>query len=123
MSPIKEGSLLWSPSREVKQAANLSHYMTWLAQNSGRQFATYQELWLRSVDDLEGFWGSLWDYFGIVANKQPTAVLGRREMPGAQWFPGAELNYAENFFARMEPERPAMIYQAEEGPATEISWA
>ena len=129
MNPIEEGTLLWLPSREVKQAANLSHYMTWLAENRGRHFATYQELWQWSVDDLDGFWGSLWDYFGIVAGKQPIAVLGRREMPGAQWFPGAELNYAQNFFGRMPTpsrpgdNRPAMIYQDEEGPAIEVSWA
>jgi len=123
MNQIEEGSPLWRPSPEVRRAANLSHYMAWLAQNQGRRFDTYQELWQWSVDDLAAFWGSLWDYFGIVAGKQPSAVLVRREMPGAKWFPGAELNYAQNFFARMQHDRPAMIYQAEDGPAVEVSWA
>jgi acetoacetyl-CoA synthetase len=122
MSQIEEGDLLWRPGDEVKQAANLTHYMAWLAEHGGRRFATYQELWQWSVDDLAGFWGSLWDYFNVVAMEQPAAVLGRREMPGAQWFPGAKLNYAQNFFARAWKDGPAMIYQAEEGPAVEISW-
>ncbi|MGD8856778.1 MAG: acetoacetate--CoA ligase [Chloroflexota bacterium] len=129
MSQIKEGDLLWRPSDQVKRAANLTHYMNWLAERHGRRFDTYQDLWAWSVNDLAGFWGSLWEYFDVVATEQPSAVLGRREMPGAQWFPGARLNYAQNFFARApDPDgsgddRPAMIYQAEEGPAEEISWS
>ncbi len=123
MSQIEEGDLLWRPSDEVKLAANLTHYMEWLAEQRGRRFDSYQALWAWSVDDLAGFWGSLWDYFDVVATKQPTAVLGRREMPGAEWFPGAKLNYAQNFFARSWDDRPAMIYQGEEGPAVEISWS
>ncbi|HSG18090.1 MAG TPA: acetoacetate--CoA ligase [Anaerolineae bacterium] len=122
MSQIKEGDLLWRPSQDVVSDANLSHYMTWLAETQDQRFDTYRELWQWSVDDLPGFWGSLWDYFGIVASAQPSAVLGRRAMPGAQWFPGAELNYAQNFFARMNHDRPAMIYQAEDGPLIEVSW-
>jgi acetoacetyl-CoA synthetase len=59
----------------------------------------------------------------VAAAEQPAAVLGQRVMPGAQWFPGARLNYAENFFARAGHHRQAMIYQAEEEPAVEISWA
>jgi acetoacetyl-CoA synthetase len=123
MSQIKEGDLLWRPSADVQQAANLSHFMTWLAKHRGRRFDTYQELWQWSVDDLAGFWGSLWEYFDVDASRQPTAVLGRREMPGAEWFPGAALNYTENFFARSWDDRPAMIYQSEAGPAVEIGWA
>ncbi len=123
MSQIAEGDLLWRPGNEVQQAANLTHYMDWLAEQRGRRFATYQELWQWSVEDLAGFWGSLWAYFDVVAAEQPTTVLGQREMPGAQWFPGAKLNYAQNFFARAWSDRPAMIYQAEEGAAVEIGWA
>jgi acetoacetyl-CoA synthetase len=123
MSQINEGDLLWRPGEMVKRAANLSRYMSWLAENRGLRFASYQELWRWSVDDLAGFWGSLWEYFDVAATEQPSTVLGRREMPGAQWFPGAELNYAQNFFARAWDDRPAMIYQAEEGPAVEIGWA
>jgi acetoacetyl-CoA synthetase len=56
----------------------------------------YDELFRWSVDDLEGFWQAIWDFFGLQAHTPHTRVLGRREMPGAEWFPGATLNYAEH---------------------------
>src|SRR5690606_40409479 len=59
-------------------------------------FADYHELWQWSVDDLDGFWASIWDYFEVIAHTPYTSVLGERTMPGATWFPGATLNYAEH---------------------------
>ena len=62
----------------------------------GLTFADYDALWRWSVTDLAGFWRSIWDYFDVVAHTPPTATLADRRMPGARWFPGATLNYAEN---------------------------
>jgi len=59
-------------------------------------FADYDALWQWSVTDLDGFWRSIWDHFEVVAHTPPTATLAERAMPGARWFPGATLNYAEN---------------------------
>ncbi len=123
MRAIREGDLLWQPSAAVRAEANLSHYLDWLAEGQGRRFADYEALWRWSVDDLDGFWGSLWDYFDIVASAPPEAVLAERRMPGARWFPGARLNYAENLFARRWDDRPALLYQAEDGPLTPVTWA
>ncbi|HEY2133080.1 MAG TPA: acetyl-coenzyme A synthetase N-terminal domain-containing protein, partial [Acetobacteraceae bacterium] len=94
MSAVKEGELLWTPSAQRVARANLTHYMAWLAER-GRSFDSYMALWQWSVDDLEGFWGSLWEYFDIRASQPYDRVLGRRSMPGAEWFQGARLNYAE----------------------------
>jgi acetoacetyl-CoA synthetase len=58
-------------------------------------FSTYADLWQWSVRDLEGFWSSIWDHFQVIAHTPPSAVLAERKMPGARWFPGATLNYAE----------------------------
>jgi acetoacetyl-CoA synthetase len=122
MSQITEGSLLWQPTPEVIENANLTHYMRWLVQNRGLSFTTYPELWQWSVDYVADFWQSLWDYFHIKASKQPEAILPKKEMPGAKWFVGAELNYVENIFEKVTAERPFLHYKAEDQPLIAISW-
>ncbi|MFC0106241.1 acetoacetate--CoA ligase [Kibdelosporangium aridum] len=74
----------------------LGRYLRWLADERGQQFADYQQLWRWSVTDLAGFWSSIWDFCGVRAHTPYEQVLGSREMPGAQWFTGATLNYAEH---------------------------
>ncbi|MCB0047091.1 MAG: acetoacetate--CoA ligase [Caldilineaceae bacterium] len=123
MTTITEGSLLWQPSPEQIANANLTRYMNWLRAERGLDFADYLGLWQWSVDDIDGFWASIWDYFGVVASAPYTGVLGKRTMPGAEWFPGARLNYAENLLSKAADTRPAILYQAEGGALSEISWA
>ncbi len=123
MTSITEGSLLWSPTPAVKANANLTQYMNWLAQTRGLQFSDYPTLWRWSVTRVEDFWQSVWDYFDVRASQPPTAVLDERIMPGARWFSGAKLNYAENFFARQWADRPAIYYQPEDAPLQTLSWA
>ena len=123
MNPITEGSLLWEPSESVKANANLTHYMQWLRQTRGLVFQTYAELRQWSVTEAADFWQSIWDYGGVIASQPPTAILADRRMPGAQWFVGARLNYAENFFARPHPaDQPAILYKAEDEPARALGW-
>ena len=62
--------------------------------HAGARVRDYHELWRWSVEDLEGFWGALWDWFEI--GTRPTSACSASEMPGAEWFPGATLNYAEH---------------------------
>jgi len=71
---------------------------------------------------LEDFWASLWDYFHIQAVQSYSTVLVERTMPGAQWFLGAELNDAEHVFRNATPSRPAVLFQSERHPLTELSW-
>lgn len=122
MQELVEGSLLWAPSTEAIDKANLTHYLAWLHENKKLSFATYQELWHWSVTEIEAFWATLWDYFAIIASTPYRAVLAERTMPGAQWFVGAHLNYAENFFRHRHTTQPAILYQAEAGPLTTLSW-
>jgi acetoacetyl-CoA synthetase len=97
-----QGDVLWTPSPELREASELGRFLRWLRTERGLDFGDYDELWRWSVDDLEGFWGSLWDFFEIRAQVPYERVLGSREMPGAVWFPGARLNYAEHMFGRDE---------------------
>ncbi|MBX6396045.1 MAG: acetoacetate--CoA ligase [Alicyclobacillaceae bacterium] len=122
MATIPEGTLLWEGSESFKRSTNLYRYMNWLAETRNLAFQTYHDLWNWSVSDLEGFWASIWDFFQIRASKPYSRVLETRTMPGAKWFPGAELNYAEHALRHASAERPAILFQSEIRPLTSISW-
>lgn len=91
-----DAEVLWSPPDDVLETTRIGDYLRWLERTRGLAFADYDALWRWSVDDLEGFWSSLWDYFGVRSHTPYTAVLSGRTMPGARWFEGATLNYAEH---------------------------
>ena len=119
---ISEGTILWEPGEDVVSRANMTRYMQWLATEKGLGFGDYNSLWQWSVANIEDFWQSLWEYFDIRASKSYSTVLAKRHMPGAQWFTGAQLNYAEHVFRHQTPERPALIFQSEIRPLMEMSW-
>ena len=121
-TPVSEGTLLWEPSEQMQEQANIRQYMQWLAREKGLHFTTPDELWAWSVEKLEDFWASIWDYFHIKASKPYQTVLVERKMPGAQWFTGAQLNYAEHVFRNATSNRPAALFKSEAQPLTEISW-
>jgi acetoacetyl-CoA synthetase len=118
------GDLLWTPGPDRIARANITAFSQWL----GRETASYDELWHWSVTDLDGFWQAVWDYCGVQASVRPAAVLGSRTMPGADWFPGARLNYAEHVLrnARLGTDaqsETALYYQSETAPLAALSWA
>ncbi len=90
--------LLWTPSQERIERATLTRYQRWLADERGLAFEDYQALWQWSVDELEDFWRSLLEFFAV---ELPGAdrVLADASMPGARWFEGARVNYAEHAFS------------------------
>src|SRR5262249_40574617 len=96
MNQIKEGTTLWEPSEERKARSRLAAYMAWLRAERRLSFSTYDELWRWSVTELEAFWESIWEYFGVKSETPYRAVLSVRQMPGARWFEGASINYAEH---------------------------
>ncbi|MDR7279223.1 acetoacetate--CoA ligase [Catenuloplanes atrovinosus] len=90
------GTTLWSPPADVREHSRIGAYLAWLERERGLRFADYRALWEWSVADLPAFWSSIWDHFGVHAYDPPHAVLPDPAMPGARWFPGATLNYAEH---------------------------
>jgi acetoacetyl-CoA synthetase len=114
--------ILWEPSAERIERATLTRYQRWLADERGVETDDYASLWRWSVDELEAFWQSLWDFFGVRASTPPTAVLGSREMPGAEWFPGAELSYAEHIFAGKADDEVAIRHASETRELAELTW-
>jgi acetoacetyl-CoA synthetase len=117
----QEGQLLWQPSVDRVARANLSHYLAWLAQR-GRRIDSYAALWQWSIDDLEGFWASVWDYFEIRTSQPYERVLARAAMPGAQWFPGARLNYAQHALRHEREGAEALLYLSERRGLQSLSW-
>ncbi len=79
--------LLWRPSRERIERATLTRYTAWLERTRGFRFDDYEALWRWSVAELEEFWRSIVEFADVRFSAPPEAVLGRRELPGAQWFP------------------------------------
>ena len=113
----------WQPSAETIRAAKLTAFADWLERERGLRFTDYDALWRWSVDDLEGFWSAIWDYFAIPCTTPRGRVLGDARMPGARWFPGVTLNYVEQVFRHATTDRPAIVARNEAGVNREIAWA
>ncbi|MGZ6642968.1 MAG: acetoacetate--CoA ligase [Solirubrobacteraceae bacterium] len=122
MPAASRGAVLWTPSEEIVERATLTRYERWLAEERDLHFDSYAELWDWSVRDLEGFWSSIWEFCEVRASQSYDRVLGNREMPGAEWFKGARLNYAEHIFARERPHDVAIIHRSETRPDGELTW-
>jgi acetoacetyl-CoA synthetase len=118
---VQEGSVLWAPSADQVQATRLAEYQRWLADQRGLHLHEYQSLWQWSVDELDSFWRTVWDFFEVRADGAPEPVLASRQMPGARWFPNARLNYAEHVFRNATDTRPAIVARNEAG-VREVSW-
>ena len=112
---------LWAPSAERAAGSALAGYMTWLGESRGLSFDSYQDLWRWSVDELEEFWQSLTEYFGVRWHLTPQQVLIDRRMPGAEWFPGGTLNWAEHALLG-EGESTVVVYRSESGERAEWSF-
>ncbi len=116
-----ENKVLWRPPFEFIQNSNLKKYKNWLRREKGLDFDGYSKLWQWSVDQLEDFWESIWEYFEIQYTGDYTQVLSGHEMPGVDWFQGTQLNYAEHIFRKRSEDRQAIIFQ-NEWLRRDISW-
>jgi acetoacetyl-CoA synthetase len=105
---------LWEPPPDMVERAVMTRYMR------DRGFEDYGALWQWSVDDLEGFWASIWEFFGVEGSYE--RVLGSTEMPGAEWFPGARVNYAEHLFRGKDPDAVAIVHASELREQAELTW-
>ncbi len=90
--------IIWKPSAKRKNSSSMKCFMDWLRDERDLSFADYNELWEWSVDDLEGFWRSIWDYFGLKSSTTFSKVIDAEKMPGASWFKGANVNIVYEIF-------------------------
>ena len=96
MAELHEGDVLRPVPDDARATTLMGDYLDWLERAHGHSFAGYEELYRWSIDDLDAFWQSIWDYFQVRSHSPHTAALANPSMPGASWFPGATLNYAEH---------------------------
>ena len=120
-----ELTLLWQPNEDRLAKAKITAYMAWLAQR-GQHFSNYEELWQWSVDDLSAFWQSIWEYFDVKSSQAYQQVLANEAMPGASWFEGAKLNFAEQIFRfnteGLAANKIAIIAESETRDRVEMTW-
>ena len=119
-----EREVLWSPSENRSTNTMLAKYKSWLSSEHSLCFDNYQELWEWSVDDIEFFWETIWDFFDVKASKLYSKVLAKKEMPGTVWFPGSELNYVDQLLRQKEitPYKIAVVSQSETFGRVELTW-
>jgi acetoacetyl-CoA synthetase len=117
------GDVMWIPRGDVYATSQLGRFLAWLADARGLSMSGYDELWTWSVSDLEGFWGSIWDFFGVRAHAPYERVVSSREMPGATWFEGSRLNYAEHALGTDEDlQRTAVLAHSQTRAPIELTF-
>ncbi len=117
------GDILWTPPADWRDTTEIGRFVNWLRDERSREFDQYDDLYRWSVDDLEGFWGALWDFYEIRSTPYER-VLGKRTMPGAEWFPGARLNYAEHLIGLEEDRnRVAVVARSQTRGPRELTFA
>jgi len=130
---VGEPRVLWSPSSSVTRDSNILRFANWLREFYGLNFEVsidnprenvknYDALWRWSVDNLETFWEAVWRYFNVTSHTPYTKVLEPAKMPGARWFVGSRLNYAEHVFRAARWGEEAVVYVREDGVRRSLTW-
>jgi acetoacetyl-CoA synthetase len=114
---------LWTPSADRRGAANITRFMANLNKTHGLDLHSYRQLYEWSIAEPADFWASVWDFSGILASRTyDSAVDDIRRFPGARWFPGARLNFAQNLL-RFRDDRPALVFRGETGQTDRLTYA
>ena len=117
------GKLLWKPSAEKVKATNMYRFMDQINARFGQNFTEYDLLYRWSVENISDFWAAMWDFSGILASTPYQAVIDDLDkMPGAKWFAGARLNFAENLL-RFRDDQVAIVFKGEDQAATYLTYA
>lgn len=115
---------LWTPSKDFIEDSNIYKYTRWLKET--KQINTgindYQHLWEWSVNNIEAFWESVFQYFDVLHDGNYTSVTNRSAMPKTTWFDGIRLNYAEHIFRKKTADHPAIVFKNESGRTVSIEW-
>ncbi len=119
------GKVLWTPSLERAAASTMAQFERFVRDTRGQTFEDYNAMWRWSIEDLEGFWNAIWDFFQLRADARPPKMIVKRQMPGMEWGTGGRLNYADNILRHAEnlPDATAIIVQSETFGRSEMTWA
>ncbi|MGD9973465.1 MAG: acetoacetate--CoA ligase [Desulfatirhabdiaceae bacterium] len=115
--------LLWAPSEEQIKKSNMYGFMSGINKKYNQNFNDYKDLWQWSVENIPEFWAEMWDYADIKASRSFDNVIDNpTRMPGARWFPGARLNFAENLL-RYRDDQDAIVFRGEERVKRKLTYA
>ncbi|HET8816301.1 MAG TPA: acetyl-coenzyme A synthetase N-terminal domain-containing protein, partial [Pseudidiomarina sp.] len=113
---------LWQPTAEHIQSARMTDFLQQVNQQFEQSLANYHDLHTWSVQHSDQFWRYIWDYFDVIGNPGSTIVEHPQRIPGAQWFPQARLNFAENLL-RHRDDKVALIFRGEDGTRQQLTYA
>ncbi len=117
-------SPLWTPSAKAIANSKMMHFLSFVTQRHGINFDNYAGLYQWSIDHPELFWLAIWDFFSVIADKRWEKVLVEpKKMPGAKWFTGSRLNFAENLLRCKSADKTALLFCNESGERRKISYA
>ncbi|WP_369139226.1 acetoacetate--CoA ligase [Modestobacter versicolor] len=126
MSVDTSPETLWSPTPESIAASRLGQFAAWVAGRRGLDLGSppdYDAVWRWSVEHLDQFWADVATFFDVLPDVPEDRVLTKRQMPGAEWFPDATINYAEQALRYATEDHPALVAVAEDTEPVEVSWA
>ncbi|WP_234197650.1 acetoacetate--CoA ligase [Pseudacidovorax sp. NFM-22] len=113
---------LWTPDAHRRDRALITAFAQWLQRERSLHFDGYEALWQWSVQDTEGFWRAVLDFFALPFDPPPARMLEDAPMPGARWFPGARVNFVQQVLRHEGLQTPAIVYESEAGGTGEIGW-
>ncbi|MDP2363179.1 MAG: acetyl-coenzyme A synthetase N-terminal domain-containing protein, partial [Ignavibacteria bacterium] len=117
----EDKSPIWIPSNERVEKSNFKHYFAFLKSHFNKDFRNYNELYNWSINEIEDFWKSIWEFSEIIHSKSYQTIVSERILPGAKWFEGSELNFAENLL-RFRDDYIALISIREKHPTIKITY-
>ena len=122
---MTEGELLWTPDPAKVATTQIVRFMQFLAETRGRALGSYEDLWRWSVEDLESFWSAVWEFYNVHSIAPYECVLADRTMPGAVWFPGSRVNYAEHMLRHERdaaPHEAVFVHSSELRALAQMTW-
>ena len=121
---VQDAELLWQPDEQLRSRSRLAAFAAYASQEHDLRLEDYDTLWQWSVEHLEDFWAAVWAFFEVTSSVPYDSVLEARTMPGARWFTGARLNFAEHVLRQADGrgDQPAVVGVAEDGTTVELSW-
>ncbi|HEY4615086.1 MAG TPA: acetoacetate--CoA ligase, partial [Citricoccus sp.] len=111
-----------APPRSDWHRTRMGRFLEGIESRYGQRFETYEDAWSWSMEHLEDFWQEIWDHFEVISHSPHTAVLAERAMPGAQWFPGATLNYAEHVFRSLRARSGDIMVTSRSQTNGSVEW-
>jgi acetoacetyl-CoA synthetase len=118
---MSDDGAVWSPTPDRRERANATEFLRWLADREDLRFDGYEQLWQWSVQDLGAFWEAIWRFYEVRSPTPHETALPEAVIPGARWFEGARLNYAEAVLARADALEASVVHVGEDGVVSELT--